>query len=151
MKIVEYLTENWRFIFPDIEDPEEKSSHRDERQCLCDGNVTCCFKNSCTLFSFFLFFYSTLGLSFNADHECCHSFFYATSLETGTQEKNSLKPKNKWAQPSQSLFGLHFAVYIWAWFSQRSSGTLFILHLPKTLIWDHCCPHVKYAFPPGKR
>lgn len=52
---MEYLTENWRFIFPDIEDPNEKSSHRDERQCLCDGNVTCCFKTLVPLF-FFLFF-----------------------------------------------------------------------------------------------
>lgn len=70
-------------------------------------------------------------------------------LKRGHKKKNSLKPKNKWAQPSRSLFGLHFAVYIWAWFSQRSSGTLFILHLPKNTHLGPLWPTCEIRFPPA--
>lgn len=58
------------FYFPDLKGQNEIDSS-DEYRCLCDGNVTCCFK-SCTLI-----FYQTLGLSVYADHQCCCFHFYA--------------------------------------------------------------------------
>lgn len=101
MKIVEYLTETGGLFFL-ISRIRKKNRRIGMNVSVFVMETWLAALKLLYLVFLFFFFYSTLGLSFNADHECCHSFFYATSLETG-HKKNSLKPKNKWAQPSESL------------------------------------------------
>lgn len=80
------------------------------------------------------------------------SFIFLRHLSwNGTQEKKPLQPKNKWAQPSQSLLVYISLCTYEPRHTGRSTGTRLVLDLPKTLIGDHRCPHVKHAFLPLKR
>lgn len=140
MKIVEYLTETGGLFF--LISRIQKKNRRIGMNVgvfVMETWLAALKKTLVLCFSFLSFFYSTLGLSFNADHKCCHSFFLRHLSWNRTQEKKLPPTQEQVSTSLPTIVALHFAVYIRAPSSRRSVGTLFILHLPKTLVGDHCC------------